>query len=183
MRIGDKTCNFIVLYRSPSQSQDVFESFCEHFERNLDNLAQNNPFLLVAIGDFNAVWIKSIINEPKLILDSSSSCIHLIFTSQPNLVIESGVHPSLHQNCHHQIIYAKFNLQIFYPPPYCREIWHYQDANIDMIRRAISQFNWDKAFSNTNVNEKVYIFSHTILNILSNFISHEYIMCDDKDPP
>ena len=47
-----------------------------------------------------------------------------------------------------------------------------------MIRRAISQFNWDQAFSNTNVNEKVYIFSLTILNILSNFISHEYIMCE-----
>ena len=78
----------------------------------------------------------------------------------------------------HQIIYAKFNLQIFYPPPYCREIWHYQDANIDMIRKAISQFNWDKAFSNSNVNEKVSIFSHTILNILSNFISHEYIMTE-----
>ena len=54
LRIGDKTCNFVVLYRSPSQSQDVFESFCENFERTLDNLAQNNPFLLVAIGDFNA---------------------------------------------------------------------------------------------------------------------------------
>ena len=52
-----------------------------------------------------------------------------------------------------------------------------------MIRKAISQFNWDKAFSNSNVNEKVYIFSHTILNILSNFISHEYIMCDDRDLP
>ena len=52
-----------------------------------------------------------------------------------------------------------------------------------MIRRAISQFIWDKAFSNTNVNEKGYIFSHTILNILRNFISHEHIMCDDRDPP
>ena len=127
--------------------------------------------------------LSQLINEPTHILHLSSSCIDLIFTSQPNLVIESGVHPSLHQNCHHQIIYAKFNLQIFYPPPYCREIWHYQDANIDMIRKAISQFNWDKAFSNSNVNEKVYVFSHTILNILSNFISHEYIMCDDRDPP
>ena len=54
LRIGDKTCNFIVLYRSPSQSQDVFESFYENFERTLHNLAQNNPFLLVAIGDLNA---------------------------------------------------------------------------------------------------------------------------------
>ena len=52
-----------------------------------------------------------------------------------------------------------------------------------MIRKAISQFNWDKAFSNSNVNEKVCIFSHTILNILSNFVSHEYIMCDDREPP
>ena len=52
-----------------------------------------------------------------------------------------------------------------------------------MIKKVISQFNWDKAFSNINENEKVYIFSHTILNILSNFISHEYIMCDGRDPP
>ena len=54
-------------------------------------------------------------------------------------------------------------------------------ANIDMIRKAISQFNWNKAFSNTNGNKNVCIFSHTILNILSNFISHEYIMCDDRE--
>ena len=54
LRIGYKTCNFAVLFRSPSQSQDVFESFCENFKRTLDNLAQNNPFLLIAIGDLNA---------------------------------------------------------------------------------------------------------------------------------
>ena len=36
---------------------------------------------------------------------------------------------------------------------------------------------------NTNVNEKVDIFNRTILNILSNFIPHETIVCNDKDPP
>ena len=45
LKIGDKTCNFIVLCRSPSQSQDVFGNFCENFERTLDKIAQNNPFL------------------------------------------------------------------------------------------------------------------------------------------
>ena len=30
--------------------------------------------------------------------------------------------------------------------------------------------------TNTYGNENVYIFSHTILNILSSFISHKYIM-------
>ena len=54
LRIRDKTCNFVVLDRSPSQSQDVLESFCENFEKTSDKLAQNNPFLLVTIGDFNA---------------------------------------------------------------------------------------------------------------------------------
>ena len=49
------------------------------------------------------------INEPTHIVNDSSSCVDLIFNSQPNLQLESGVHPSLHPNCHHQMIYAKFN--------------------------------------------------------------------------
>ena len=30
--------------------------------------------------------------------------------------------------------------------------------------------------------KKVAIFNNTILNILSNFIPHEAIVCNDKDP-
>ena len=91
----------------------------------LDILAQKNQFLITTIGDFNATsknWycqdktsfkgktIESItsqfglyqlINELNHLLKNSSSCIDLIFTSQPNLVVGSGVHPSLHPNCHH----------------------------------------------------------------------------------
>ena len=59
------------------------------------------------------------------VLDNTSSCIDLIFTSQSNLITESGVHPYLHPNCHHQTVYVKFNLQNFFPPPYLREFWHY----------------------------------------------------------
>ena len=123
------------------------------------------------------------INEPTHLLQSSSSCIDLIFTSQPNIVVESGAHPSLHPNCHHQIIFAKFNLKIYYLPPYLREVWHYKEANADLIKRAINNFNWEKAFSNTNINEKVSLFNKMILNILNNCILHDTIICDDKDPP
>ena len=59
-----------------------------------------------------------IINEPTYVLENSSSCIDLIFTSQPNLVVDSGVHPSLHPNCYHQIVHAKYNMKIHFPPPY-----------------------------------------------------------------
>ena len=57
------------------------------------------------------------------------------------LITESGVHQSLHPNSHQQIIFAEFNLEINYPPPYFRKVWHYQDANTDLIRRAIDMFD------------------------------------------
>ena len=59
--------------------------------------------------------------EPMHILDTSSSCIDLIFTSLPNLSTDSGVHPSLHPNCYHQVVYAKFNLIITYLLLNCQE--------------------------------------------------------------
>ena len=113
----------------------------------------------------------------------SSSCIDLIFTSQPNFITESAVHPSLYPNSHHQIIFPKFNSEILYPPSYLRNVWHLQDANTDLIGRAIDMFDWDRAFVNINVNEKVFILNKTILDILSNFIPHETLTVDDKDPP
>ena len=127
--------------------------------------------------------LQQIINEPTHISNTSSSCIDLIFTSQPNLITDSGVHSSLYPNCHHQIVFAKLNLHIVYPPPYLREIWHYREAKTGLIRQAIKEFNRERAFSNISINEKVDIFNRTILNILSNFIPHEIIVCDDKDPP
>ena len=54
LKIGDKNCNFLSLCRSPSQSQDDFETFTENLELNLENLVHRNSFLVVAIGDFNA---------------------------------------------------------------------------------------------------------------------------------
>ena len=121
----------------------------------MDILCQNNPFLIVLIEDLNAKsknWychdksshegnaienvtaqfgLQQIINEPTHISNTSSSCIDLIFMSQPNLVTDPGVHSSLHPNCHHQIVFAKLNLHIVYPPPYLREIWHYREANTE----------------------------------------------------
>ena len=45
-----------------------------------------------------------------------------LLTSQANLVMDAGLRPSLHANYHHQILYAKFNLKIHYPPQYEREV-------------------------------------------------------------
>ena len=54
IKIGDKLCNFVALYQSPSQSQDEFVKFAKNLELNLDTVSANNPFLTVVLGDFNA---------------------------------------------------------------------------------------------------------------------------------
>ena len=54
LNIGGKICNFISLYRSPSQTQDEFKKFIDNLELNLETLCQNNPFVMVLIGDLNA---------------------------------------------------------------------------------------------------------------------------------
>ena len=61
------------------------------------------------------------------------SCIDLIFSSHPNLVSDSGVHPSLYPTCHHQIIYAKIDLKVYLPPTYDREVWSYNQAEVEHI--------------------------------------------------
>ena len=202
-----KQCNITLIYRSPSQSSEEFDTFLSNFELLLDYIANRNPFVSIIIGDFNARsnnWcsndkttyggkklesftsqcgFKQVISDPAHILESSSSCIDLIFTSRPNLVVNSGVHSSLHPNCHHQIIHAKFNLRIFYPPPYERFPWHYLNANNDLIQWSISQFNWERAFSNKGVNKQISIFNEAILNIMANFIPHETKIFNDREPP
>ena len=101
----------------------------------------------------------------------------------PNLVMESGVHSSLHPNCHHQINDAKFNLKIYYPPLYEREIWQYEKASVDHIRRSIDEFSWEWCFANTSVNKKICMCNRTIKNIMSRYIPYETTICDGRDPP
>ena len=136
----------------------------------------------IGINTIEAIT-SQLIQEPTHILSNSCICIDLVFTSQPNLVMKSGVHSSLHENSHHQLVCAKFNLKVWYPPPYEREIWHYQHANIDQIKRAIEHFPREKSFRNLCINEMAHLFNKTIKYILSNYIPYEKITSDNRDQP
>ena len=113
---------------------------------------------------------------------NSSSCIDLIFTDQPNLSVNSGVHSSLHQNCHHQIVYSTFNLNIYYPLPYQRLIWDYKKVDSANIRKALDSVNWERLFDQKDINTQVMTLNETILNVFRNYVPNKYITIDDKDP-
>ena len=120
-----------------SSKSDTFEDFVDNLKLNLDKTANKDPYLLVVLDDFNVklsncykhnktttyegskidaitsqFGLQQLIKKLTHVLSDSSSCINLLFTSQPNLIMESGVHSSLHQNCHHQEMYAKIGLKV-----------------------------------------------------------------------
>ena len=80
-----------------------------------------------------------------------------------------------------ELVFAKFDLSIYYPPPFERTVWYYNRANADLIQRAIDLFNWDKALRINDVDKQVAIFTYTLINIMQKFVPNETIICDDRD--
>ena len=129
-----------VIYHSPNQNNSKF-----HILSNLVQLFRDiskcKLTASVITGDFNvrsSSWwpeditisevtklyllissnrFSQLMNQFIYIQTTSSSCIDLVFTDQPNLSVNSGVHVSLPPNHHHQIVHTKFNLNISYPLP------------------------------------------------------------------
>ena len=121
-------------------SELVRDDRIDDVERDLKKLvadrSNRNPYFVLITGDFNTKSTNWFINEtttcdePELdslmtlyglrqlitelthILENLSSCIDLIFTNPLNIIIDSGIHTTLHSNCHHQITQSKLNLKI-----------------------------------------------------------------------
>ena len=103
----------VSMYRSPSQTPDDLEKL-------VVNISSSNPHFIQMIGDSNANssnWssndttntedvlldyltslyvMKQGIIETKHSLENSSACINLIFSNRPSLIMDSGMHRTLH---------------------------------------------------------------------------------------
>ncbi len=174
----------------------------------LSKMSGENPYCVILTGDFNCrstnwwgndieneegkifepfisnLGLHQLINEPTHFIGNSKSCIDVILTDQPNLFLDSGVHPSLHKNCHHQIIFGKLSVKNPCPPPYKRRIWHYDRANVTAIRKSIDMFPWFDTFLELECPDlQVGHMNEILLNIFSNFIPNEIIKVRSRQAP
>ena len=126
---SSKKDRVITLCRCSNQTFDEFGFFISNLEKLIINITSCNFHFVILLGDFNAKsksWsvndtiteegrllenltclygMKQLISAPTHTLEHSLSCIGFMFVNQLNLVIDSGIYSSLHQNCHHQVIY------------------------------------------------------------------------------
>ena len=122
LRFGRKKIFFTVIYRNSSHKASFpeFEFFLYNFENVNKRVKLENPYVSFIAGDLNGhskSWyedgdtnaegaalnslfteldLDQIISEPTHFFNdrSNPSCIDLIVTDQPNLVLDSGVRPS-----------------------------------------------------------------------------------------
>ena len=171
-------------------------------------MQSETPIAIVITGDFNCRsnqwWVDDVentegklfepltsdlglhqlISEPTHLMNNSKSCIDLILTDQPNLFVNSGVHPTLHEQCHHQIVYGKLSTSNIKQPPYTRRIWVYDKSDSANIKRSIEMFNWQKHLGSLQCsNEQVKLLNETLLNSYSNFIPNKTKNIRPKEVP
>ena len=186
-----------------------FQSFLLNFENLYSRIKAENPLAMFFTGDFNAhsqFWWpegdttdegtdidelfsklgpSQVISEPTNYEPHKNlSCIDLLVTDQPNIILDSGTRASLDSYCHHQIIHCKVNFRI--PPslPYERKIWHYNKADSVAIKRSMTNFPWWQHLNNnTDPNWQVKRFTDIFRNIMSNFIPNKTKLFVPRDPP
>ena len=123
LKFPRKKIFFTVFYRNPEHKVNStgFETFLENFEQLYSKIYQEKPYASFFTGDVNGhtqAWypdgdtnpegsaldelfsslnLSQIINEPTHFFrdDCAPSCIDIILTDQPNVILHSGVRPSL----------------------------------------------------------------------------------------
>ena len=127
LKFERKKVFFTVLYRGPAfnHSTAEFQTFLSNYKQLYRSIKSENPLAMFFTGDFNAhsqMWWSDGNTTPEgvviedlftslglhqLICESTNfetnknpSCIDLVATDQPNLVLDSGTQPSLDSFCH-----------------------------------------------------------------------------------
>ena len=207
---GHKHIFFTILYRNPKDKANSaeFKSFLENLENLHEKIKTQKPYAMSFTGDFNAhsqTWylegdtnpegvaldtlfsdlnLTQMISEPTHIMRDTTNptCIDLIVTDQPNLVLDSGVRDSLDVTVKHKIVFCKINFKIPPPPKYSRKFWHFNRAREQSIKAAVSRYPWEISLGKLNPNRQVDILNETILNIMSNFVPNEVKTISPREP-
>ena len=79
--------------------------------------------------------------------------------TKQNAISNHGVNVSIFDKYHRNIIFGKINIRVPPPPIYVQEVWNNKKPNIKNIKKAASNFNWNKSFKNISTDEKVELLS------------------------
>lgn len=147
-------CTF---YRPPKSHNAIFSSIEDSIGLPFDSIIQD----IIIIGDFNLDTLgensngkindmcqqynfEQLIKEPTNFTENSSSLIDLIFTTNRNNILVSGVgEPFLEQNIrYHCPVFCVLNFTKPKTPIYRRKIYLYDRGNYEAFSNDLAQTDW-----------------------------------------
>ena len=133
----------------------------------------------------NSLNLSQLISEPiNFQPNKNPSCIDLVITDQPNLILDCGTRAALDSFRHHRVTYCKVNFNIPPLPPFERKIRHYDRANIPLHKRSMFKFpRLQHLDINQDPNWQVKTSTKFFLNFMANFIPNEMKRIIPRDPP
>ena len=197
LNVKRKSILFGVFYRPPNSTAAILSGIEDSIALAIDTGIKD----IVVTGDFNFDYLKptsrtkidnicmqfglsQLITEPTNFTESSQSVIDLFFTSSPNLVSVSGVgEPFLDQA-------IRYHCPVFcclkYPKPlhssFKRKVWKFAEANFDLLRQKVSDFNWQSCFD-PDIDAYASNFSSSLLSFCDECIPNKTVTIRPTDPP
>ena len=159
-------------YLPPNLSAQQQQSFIDDFSESVCEAQKHSPAAILTLGDFNtgniyldhhhhnhngtssfdhtlkdaadALDLKQLIIEPTRISQSSSNLRDLIFTSNDNIISNSGTLSSFGQLDHFPI-YATIQIPTVEENklPVTKNIWDYSKTNIPLLTETLQNVSWD----------------------------------------
>ena len=167
--------NFVFLFgvccRPPNQSANEEKAFFESLQMNFDKIKSCGQIFLavVLLGDFNSYFkygdtsspntdignsvfnvlesnnVYQLVDNPTRITRSGESILDLIISDSPDFFVSSGT-LSPPASCDHFIIHANLNCRKQKPKSFTREIWNFDDIDLDGLNGTLSNADWNDVF-------------------------------------
>lgn len=188
---------FGLFYRPPNTNSDYFSSIEDSISLALDTQISN----IFVTGDFNFNMLTQqtsrkiteiceqfslyqTINEPTHFTEHSSSLLDIILTSDKNHLLYSGVaEPFLHQDVrYHCPVYGILKFSKLNKKSFTRRIWNYDHGDYNLLRRKISDTDWD-TLTDPDINIYAKNITDHINSLTTECVPNRNVRIRPSEPP
>ena len=194
---NNKRILFGLFYRPPNSSASYFSDIEDSVALAVDTGISD----IIITGDLNVNFLTpqtrrkidslciqfmlyQSINQPTHFTETSSSLIDIIFVSDKEHLVLSGVgDPFLHQELrYHCPVFGILKLSKPKVKAFKRHIWNYNNGDYDLFRNKALNIDWD-SLKDENIDTYATNINNTILTITSECIPNKCITVKPSDPP
>ena len=179
------------MYRPPQSDA----SFGQKLEGNIQPINDLNIPVLLA-GDFNIdmmgnqcmplknlltrLNLTNVVGEPTRITPSSATCIALLVTNRPNLILNVDISSNFYSD--HCPVSADVNVKVNKQLCFKRIIKIYDQADYASMNDELNMIDWNTIFHNKTINDNYSNFLSTINRVCDKHIPSKVVVIrlDDK---